>query len=92
MERLSCKGVEEEGIMSACFFPKKILADRIVERLQVSCEMICWRRALDDHNPKDNVTRPVAKKRIGGALLMHAVYQIHVVRTAAPICHCLTTS
>lgn len=23
MERLSCKGVEEEGIMSACFFPKK---------------------------------------------------------------------
>lgn len=49
-------------------------------------------KALDDHNPKDNVTRPVAKKRIGGALLMHAVYQIHVVRTAAPICHCLTTS
>ena len=44
MERLSCKEVEEEGIMSACSAKKKMLAHRIVERLQVSCEMICWRR------------------------------------------------
>lgn len=42
-------------------------------------------KALDDHNPKDNVARPVAKKRIGGALLMHAVYQIHVVRTNSSV-------
>lgn len=39
-----------------CMLSKNMLADRIVD-------------ALDDHDSKDSVTRPVDKKRIGGALL-----------------------
>lgn len=56
---------------------KNMLANRIVDDLLAM--------ALYDHNPKDNITRPVAKKRVRGAFLMHAVYQTHVIRSATSI-------
>lgn len=70
---LSCKGDKEKSIMSACF-PKTSRPTGSWTAADQLCDDLLA-KALNVHNPKDNVTRSVAKKRIGGALSQQLDFQ-----------------
>lgn len=86
MEMLSCKGDEEESIMSACFPIQGWQTGSWTA--EVSCEMVCWRRLWMTIIPRATLHAWRPRSELGGAILIHAVYQIHVVRTAMLICYC----